>query len=298
MTQEIDNAIADYLHYIRIERGLSDNTIKSYQQDLKQFSVYMTAENLNLNVVDHVVILTWLNQLRELNKSNNSVIRMVTSLRKFFGYLLQENVIRHNPMSDVKPPKKAEHLPAVLSVAEIDALLQVPTEKTALGLRNRALIEVMYATGLRVSELVNLKMSDLHLQLGLIQTIGKGDKERIIPIGEIATEWLERYFSHSRLTLLKDKVSPFVFLNDRGTQLSRQGVWKIIKNLVSAAGIDKDVSPHTLRHSFATHILENGADLRIVQELLGHADISTTQIYTHISKKRLSEVYDAFHPRA
>ncbi|ADG41420.1 MULTISPECIES: site-specific tyrosine recombinase XerD [Leuconostoc] len=298
MTQEIDNAIADYLHYIRIERGLSDNTIKSYQQDLKQFSVYMTAENLNLNAVDHVVILTWLNQLRELNKSNNSVIRMVTSLRKFFGYLLQENVIRHNPMSDVKPPKKAEHLPAVLSVAEIDALLQVPTEKTALGLRNRALIEVMYATGLRVSELVNLKMSDLHLQLGLIQTIGKGDKERIIPIGEIATEWLERYFSHSRLTLLKDKVSPFVFLNDRGTQLSRQGVWKIIKNLVSAAGIDKDVSPHTLRHSFATHILENGADLRIVQELLGHADISTTQIYTHISKKRLSEVYDAFHPRA
>lgn len=298
MTQEIDNAIADYLHYIRIERGLSDNTIKSYQQDLKQFSVYMTAENLNLNAVDHVVILTWLNQLRELNKSNNSVIRMVTSLRKFFGYLLQENVIRHNPMSDVKPPKKAEHLPAVLSVAEIDTLLQVPTEKTALGLRNRALIEVMYATGLRVSELVNLKMSDLHLQLGLIQTIGKGDKERIIPIGEIATEWLERYFSHSRLTLLKDKVSPFVFLNDRGTQLSRQGVWKIIKNLVSAAGIDKDVSPHTLRHSFATHILENGADLRIVQELLGHADISTTQIYTHISKKRLSEVYDAFHPRA
>ncbi|CAM3157846.1 site-specific tyrosine recombinase XerD [Leuconostoc rapi] len=298
MTQEIDNAIADYLHYIRIERGLSDNTIKSYQQDLKQFGAYMTAEKLNLNAIDHVVILTWLNHLRELNKSNNSVIRMVTSLRKFFGYLSQEKMILHNPMVDVKPPKKAEHLPAVLSVAEIDALLQVPTEKTALGVRNRALIEVMYATGLRVSELVNLKMSDLHLQLGLIQTIGKGDKERIIPIGEVAAEWLERYFAHSRLTLLKEKVSPFVFLNDRGTQLSRQGVWKIIKKLVLAAGIDKDVSPHTLRHSFATHILENGADLRIVQELLGHADISTTQIYTHISKKRLSEVYDAFHPRA
>lgn len=298
MTQEIDNAIADYLHYIRIERGLSDNTIKSYQQDLKQFGSYMTSAKINLNDVDHIVILTWLNQLRELHKSNNSVIRMVTSLRKFFGYLSQEKIIFHNPMVDVKPPKKAEHLPAVLSVSEIDHLLQVPTEKNALGLRNRALLEVMYATGLRVSELVNLKMSDLHLQLGLIQTIGKGDKERIIPIGDVAAEWLERYFSDSRFTLLKDKISPFVFLNDRGTQLSRQGVWKIIKKLVLAAGIDKDVSPHTLRHSFATHILENGADLRIVQELLGHADISTTQIYTHISKKRLSEVYDAFHPRA
>ena len=249
-------------------------------------------------MIDHIVILTWLNNLREQGKSNNSVIRMVTSLRKFFGYLLQEGLILHNPMTDVRPPKKAEHLPSVLTVAEIDALLAVPTETTPLGVRNRTLIEVLYATGLRVSELVNLKMSDLHLQLGLIQTIGKGDKERIIPIGEVAADWLEKYFFNSRLLLLKGGESPFVFLNDRGNQLSRQGVWKIIKKLVLLAGINKDVSPHTLRHSFATHILENGADLRIVQELLGHADISTTQIYTHISKKRLSEVYDNFHPRA
>ena len=253
---------------------------------------------LQLNDIDHIAILTWLNNLREQGKSNNSVIRMVTSLRKFFGYLLQEGLILHNPMTDVRPPKKAEHLPSVLTVAEIDALLAVPTETTPLGVRNRTLIEVLYATGLRVSELVNLKMSDLHLQLGLIQTIGKGDKERIIPIGEVAADWLEKYFSNSRLLLLKGNESPFVFLNDRGNQLSRQGVWKIIKKLVLLAGITKDVSPHTLRHSFATHILENGADLRIVQELLGHADISTTQIYTHISKKRLSEVYDNFHPRA
>jgi len=298
MTHNIDNAIADYLHYIRIERGLSDNTIKSYHQDLQQFALYATTENLALNDIDHIVILTWLNRLREQGKSNNSVIRMVTSLRKFFGYLLQEKQILHNPMTDVRPPKKAEHLPAVLSLAEIDALLAVPTEKTPLGVRNRTLIEVLYATGLRVSELVNLKMGDLHLQLGLIQTIGKGDKERIIPIGEVAADWLEKYFSNSRLLLLKGNDSPFVFLNDHGNQLSRQGVWKIIKKLVLSAGINKDVSPHTLRHSFATHILENGADLRIVQELLGHADISTTQIYTHISKKRLSEVYDEFHPRA
>ncbi|CAM3064729.1 tyrosine recombinase XerD [Leuconostoc gasicomitatum] len=298
MTHKIDSAIADYLHYIRIERGLSDNTIKSYHQDLQQFALYVTTEKLQLNDIDHIAILTWLNNLREQGKSNNSVIRMVTSLRKFFGYLLQEGLILHNPMTDVRPPKKAEHLPSVLTVAEIDALLAVPTETTPLGVRNRTLIEVLYATGLRVSELVNLKMSDLHLQLGLIQTIGKGDKERIIPIGEVAADWLEKYFSNSRLLLLKGNESPFVFLNDRGNQLSRQGVWKIIKKLVLLAGITKDVSPHTLRHSFATHILENGADLRIVQELLGHADISTTQIYTHISKKRLSEVYDNFHPRA
>lgn len=298
MTQTTALAIADYLHYIRIERGLSENTIKSYRQDLQQFGDYLTTEKLALDAVDHVVVLAWLNHLRQAGKSNNSVIRMVTSLRKFFGYLAQEKLVTPNPMQDIKPPKKATHLPAVLTVAEIDALLAVPTDKTPLEIRNRALLEVMYATGLRVSELVNLKLSDLHLQLGLIQTIGKGDKERIIPIGEVAADWLTRYFSVSRLALLKGKVSPYVFLNDRGGQLTRQGVWKIIKKLVVAAGITKDVSPHTLRHSFATHILENGADLRIVQELLGHADISTTQIYTHISKKRLSEVYDQYHPRA
>ncbi len=296
--QEIDNAIVDYLHYIRIERGLSENTIKSYHQDLVQFGEYLNGEKLVLDQVDHIVILSWLNQLRDLGKSNSSVIRMVTTLRNFFSYLVREKVVAHNPMNDVRPPKKAEHLPAVLSIEEIDRLLQAPIEDTPLGLRNRTLLEVMYATGLRVSELVNLKMSDLHLQLGLIQTLGKGDKERIIPIGEIAIDWLTRYFNESRIVLLKDKESPYVFLNDRGNQISRQGIWKIIKKLVTTAGITKDVSPHTLRHSFATHILENGADLRIVQELLGHADISTTQIYTHISKKRLSEVYDEYHPRA
>ncbi|WP_349582068.1 site-specific tyrosine recombinase XerD [Leuconostoc citreum] len=298
MTQQIEYAISDYIHYIRIERGLSENTITSYRQDLNQFGMYLSQEHLLLGEVDHIVVLSWLNRLRTNGKSNSSVIRMVTSLRRFFGYLTQENMITHNPMSHVKPPKKAAHLPAVLSFEEIDTLLGVPVPSTPLGMRNRTLLEVMYATGLRVSELVNLKMSDLHIQLGLIQTLGKGDKERIIPIGEVAVDWLERYFAGARLTLLKAQESPYVFVNDRGGQLTRQGVWKIIKKLVLEAGITKDVSPHTLRHSFATHILENGADLRIVQELLGHADISTTQIYTHISKKRLSEVYDEYHPRA
>lgn len=293
-----ENYVNDYLHFIRIERGLSENTITSYRQDLKQFVSYLAHQSIQLENVDHVTILSWLNVLKQSHKSNNSVIRMVTSLRKFFGYLAQEKLLAHNPMSHIQPPKKSSHLPAVLSVEEIDRLLQVPTPVNPLGIRNRTLLEVMYATGLRVSELVNLRMKDLHLTLGLIQTIGKGDKERIIPIGEVATTWLQRYFETSRDVLLKGQESDYVFLNDRGQKISRQGIWKIIKKMVTAAGITKDVSPHTLRHSFATHILENGADLRIVQELLGHADISTTQIYTHISKKRLSEVYDQTHPRA
>lgn len=298
MGVNLTDAIADYLHYIQIERGLSLNTIKSYRQDLHQFAQYLQREQLTLEQVDYVHVLDWLNQLRQAGKSNSSVIHMVTSLRKFFAFLKQAGTIAHDPMANVRPPKKAEHLPAVLSVAEIDALLQVPTDKTPLGIRNRAMLEVLYATGLRVSELVNLKMADLHLDLGLVQTLGKGDKERIIPIGEVAVDWFEQYFDQARPALLKGRENPYVFLNDHGRQLSRQGVWKIIKKLVAQAGIQKDVSPHTLRHSFATHILENGADLRIVQELLGHADISTTQIYTHISKKRLSEVYDQYHPRA
>lgn len=294
----IEDALSDYLHFIQIERGLSVNTIKSYRQDLEQFAAYLASKKLTLIQVDYLVILDWLNLLDQRGKSNASIIRMVTSLRKFFAYLKQENMVEHDPMANVKPPKKANHLPAVLSIEEIDRLLAVPTADTPLGLRNRTLLEVMYATGLRVSELVNLKLSDLHLDLGLIQTIGKGDKERIIPIGDVAVAWFEKYLVTGRVALLKDKKSDYAFLNDHGSQLSRQGVWKIIKKLVLEAGITKDVSPHTLRHSFATHILENGADLRIVQELLGHADISTTQIYTHISKKRLSQVYDQYHPRA
>ena len=224
---------------------------------------------------------------------------MVSTLRKFFQYAtLTVQWVPVDPMTQVDPPKKAQHLPAVLTLAEVERLLQVPDTTTKLGVRNRAILEVMYATGLRVSELVNLSLDNLHLELGLIQTIGKGDKERIIPIGDIAAIWLTRYLKDIRPQLGRTQDDKVIFLNDHGHQLTRQGVWKLIKQLVKAAGITKDVSPHTLRHSFATHILENGADLRIVQELLGHSDISTTQIYTHISNKRLMTVYEKAHPRA
>lgn len=294
----LPDVMEDYLNYVQVERGLSKNTLTAYRQDLTAFVRFLNQQQKTWHDVDHLLILSFLNQMRQEQRANTSVARMVTSLRKCFAYLKREGQVDHDPMLNIKPPKKAEHLPAVLSVAEVDRLLETPDVSTPLGLRTRAMLEVMYATGLRVSELVHLKMEDLHLDLGLIQTLGKGDKERIIPIGEVAVDWVDRYLAKARPALVKDQRTATLFVNDHGRSLSRQGVWQLIKKLVQQADIQKDVSPHTLRHSFATHILENGADLRIVQELLGHADISTTQIYTHISKKRLSQVYDQYHPRA
>ncbi|WP_274458589.1 site-specific tyrosine recombinase XerD [Fructobacillus sp. CRL 2054] len=290
--------MADYLRVIQVERGLSQNTVKAYQQDLTTFTKFLEEQKKSVQQVDHVLVLTFLNQLRAKGRANTSVARMVTTLRKCFAYLKKEGIVAHDPMQNIKPPKKAQHLPAVLTIEEVDRLLDVPDLTKTLGIRNKAMLELMYATGLRVSELVNLTLANLHLDLALIQTIGKGDKERIIPVGEVAVDWLKTYLRDSRPKLLKDQKADQIFLNDHGRPISRQGVWQLIKKLVKEAGIEKDVSPHTLRHSFATHILENGADLRIVQELLGHSDISTTQIYTHISKGRLTQVYDQYHPRA
>lgn len=224
---------------------------------------------------------------------------MVSSLRRFHQFLKQEQLAQNDPMLYIDTPKKAQSLPKILSLKEVETLIMTPNENEVLGLRDRAILEVMYATGLRVSELVELKLTDLHLSLGLIQTIGKGDKERIISLGDVAIEWVGKYLRYSRTKLEKpDKRSPYLFLNHHGKKLTRQGIWKNLKGLVQKAGIKKEVTPHTLRHSFATHLLENGADLRIVQELLGHADISTTQIYTHITKQRMAKVYHQYHPRA
>jgi len=295
---EFQDQLMDYLHYLTVERGLSQNTKLSYQQDLVKFFHYLQDKKIGLIDVDRFVIMDFLKVLDDQGKARNSIIHMVSTLRKFFQFALESGWISANPMENVDPPKKAQHLPAVLTMTEVDELLALPDTSTVLGLRNRTMLEVMYATGLRVSELVNLKLDDLHLDLGLIKTLGKGDKERIIPIGDIAAKWLIQYINEGRPKQGKQQDAKVVFLNDHGRQLTRQGVWKLIKQWVKDAGITKDVSPHTLRHSFATHILENGADLRIVQELLGHADISTTQIYTHISDKRLTQVYNKSHPRA
>lgn len=292
--------IIDYLHYLTIERGLSQNTRKSYERDLEQYLTFLTEQHIkDWQAVDRVLILSFLQQLQQSGKSSATIIRMVSSLRRFHQFLRQERFTDHDPMQHIDSPKKQQKLPDTLSLSEVERLIETPDTKEVLGIRDRVILEVMYATGLRVSELIGLQLKDLHLSMGLLQTTGKGDKERIVPLGDLAIQWIETYLEEARPFLTrKHPEESHLFVNNHGKQLSRQGIWKNLKALVRKAGITKNVTPHTLRHSFATHLLENGADLRTVQELLGHADISTTQIYTHITKKRMTEVYKQHFPRA
>lgn len=292
--------IIDYFHYLTIERGLSQNTRKSYERDLEQYLTFLTEQHIkDWQAVDRVLILSFLQQLQQSGKSSATIIRMVSSLRRFHQFLRQERFTDHDPMQHIDSPKKQQKLPDTLSLSEVERLIETPDTKEVLGIRDRAILEVMYATGLRVSELIGLQLKDLHLSMGLLQTTGKGDKERIVPLGDLAIQWIETYLEEARPFLTrKHPEESHLFVNNHGKQLSRQGIWKNLKALVRKAGITKNVTPHTLRHSFATHLLENGADLRTVQELLGHADISTTQIYTHITKKRMTEVYKQHFPRA
>ena len=289
----------DYLHYLKVERGLSENTIASYGIDLKLFLEYLRENEIpSFKQVNKEVIVNYMQAEKNNNKANSSILRSVSSLRKFFQYLAQEKIIEKDPMLLIDTPKKKQHLPQVLTKEEVEKLLHSPNTGQVLGLRDRAMLELMYATGLRISEIINLKLEDLHLTMGTLQTLGKGHKERIVPVGDEAIKWINRYLEEARPKLLKQKRSNYLFLNFHGNNLTRQGVWKNLKAEVRKAGIQKNITPHTLRHSFATHILENGADLRIVQELLGHVDISTTQIYTHLSNKQLADIYNRAHPRA
>lgn len=296
----MDEQVMEYLHYLLIERGLSDNTRKSYQRDLNQYLAFLHNEEIkDWQSVDRFTIVAFLQFLQEENKSAATITRMVTSLRRFHQFLRQERFVDHDPMQHIESPKKRQKLPDTLNVNEVERLIETPDTKKVLGIRDRAILEVMYATGMRVSELIGVKLNDLHLSMGLLQTTGKGDKERIVPLGDIAIQWIETYLDEARpLLCQKYPEEEHLFVNGHGTGLSRQGIWKNLKALVLKAGIMKNVTPHTLRHSFATHLLENGADLRTVQELLGHADISTTQIYTHITKKRMADVYKQYFPRA
>lgn len=296
----MEEQIVDYLHYLLIERGLSKNTRESYRRDLHQYLAYLQKEQVNSwQEVDRFMILSFLQSLQKAGKSSATLDRMISSLRRFHQFLRQERYTEHDPMQHIETPKKQQRLPDTLSLAEVERLIETPDTKDLLGLRDRAILEVMYATGLRVSELIGLKLKDLHLSIGLLQTLGKGDKERIVPLGDYAITWVQRYLEEARPQLTaKHPEEEHLFVNHHGTGLSRQGIWKNLKQIVRQAGIHKTVTPHTLRHSFATHLLENGADLRTVQELLGHADISTTQIYTHITKKRMTDVYKEYFPRA
>lgn len=287
--------IEDYLRFANLERGLSPNTINAYRQDLTSFMNYVNGEW----PTDVVSIDAFLGAQLDQGKAASSISRMISTLRKFYKWLVSEYKINADPMLKVDPPKKVMHLPLALSQSEIGDLLAAPDLTKAGGLRDRALLETLYATGMRVSELINLQLSDLHQELNLIRVIGKGSKERLVPISDYALGWIDRYLREVREKILfkSGLYSDTIFLNLHGQKLTRQAVWQLIKKYCQQAGIAKNVTPHTLRHTFATHLLENGADLRVVQEILGHSDISTTQIYTNLSQAHIMSVYQKAHPR-
>ncbi|WP_411163487.1 site-specific tyrosine recombinase XerD [Lacticaseibacillus paracasei] len=288
--------IADFIHYLNVERGLAKATQTSYQQDLITFSAWLAARKRRTFPEEFGTIQSFLKE-QNATKAPASVSRMISALRKFYRFLLREGAISADPMTKIDTPKRAQHLPATLLSQEVDALMAKPDTDKPLGLRDRAIFELMYATGLRVSEVVDLRLDQLHLAMNLLQVTGKGDKERLVPISPQATQWVDRYLQEARPKLLKRVQPKNVFVNFHGGPMTRQGIWKNLKAYIASIGIEKDVTPHTLRHSFATRLLENGADLRVVQELLGHSDISTTQIYTHLSNQHLVAVYHKTHPR-
>ncbi|GGD00174.1 site-specific tyrosine recombinase XerD [Pontibacillus salipaludis] len=289
----------DFLHYLKIERGLSQNTLMSYERDLTQYVTFLqkNTEISDVRVITRTHIMQYLHHLNDLNRSQSTIARTLSSVRAFHQFLVREQLAQSDPSLHIETPKKERKLPKILSMKEVDALLAMNAQD-ALSIRNKAMLEMLYATGLRVTELVSLKVSDLHLTMGFVRCLGKGSKERIIPLGNMAKNSVEIYLSSSRSELVKQNQTDELFVNHHGRPLSRQGFWKILKAVAKEVGVEKEITPHTLRHSFATHLLENGADLRAVQEMLGHADISTTQIYTHVSKARLTDIYRSYHPRA
>lgn len=287
------------MNFLIVEKGLALNSSKAYRRDLQRYQEYIVqVEQLSSwHEVGKAHVLAYLHYLHDLGRAATSVSRMLSSIRSFHQFLLREKLAENDPTLHVERPRLERRLPKVLSMKEVDSLLQLPASNSPLDLRNKAMLEMLYATGMRVTELCSIRLSDLHLSMGFVQCLGKGNKERIIPLGTHASEAINTYLQEGRAKLVK-KDHENVFVNHHGRPLSRQGFWKILKKLAEDARIEKELTPHTLRHSFATHLLENGADLRAVQEMLGHADISTTQIYTHVTKVRMKEVYTQFHPRA
>ncbi|SDN38905.1 integrase/recombinase XerD [Alkalicoccus daliensis] len=287
------------MNFLVVEKGLAVNSSKAYRRDLKKYQDYLQKVELlkNWEQVNKAHVLAFLHYLHDLGRASTSVSRMLSSVRSFHQFLVREKFTSADPTLHVDRPRLERRLPKVLSMKEVDTLLELPASNSPLDRRNKAMLELLYATGMRVTELCSIKLSDLHLSMGFVQCLGKGNKERIIPLGNHAVEAMEKYLNESRSQLVK-KEHEFVFVNHHGRSLSRQGFWKILKKLADDAEIEKELTPHMLRHSFATHLLENGADLRAVQEMLGHADISTTQIYTHVTKMRMKDVYTKFHPRA
>ncbi|NQT75616.1 MAG: site-specific tyrosine recombinase XerD, partial [Candidatus Omnitrophica bacterium] len=288
----------EFLSYLSVERGLSGNTLVSYRRDLAKFFDYLKSRRIaSPERITRQMITSFMLAEKDRGLSANSVSRGLACLKTFFKFLVRENKIKEDVTSVIESPKLWKKLPFTLNLDEVESLLMAPNVRDLTGARDKACLELLYATGMRASELINLKMNDINMEVGFAKCFGKGSKERIVPFGRKAKESIARYVEKSRPAFLKKKVSNFLFLTRLGKPMSRQTLWKTVKKYAREADIKKDITPHSLRHSFATHILERGADLRIVQELLGHADISTTQIYTHVSKDRLKAIHKKFHPR-
>jgi integrase/recombinase XerD len=296
---EISATITSFLTHVRVEKGLSANTVSAYRRDLVKFDVFAQKRKLSLESVTRDDLVDFLAGLYRLNLESRTVARHLVTLRNFFRFAQTQELISADPSINLESPKIRRSLPGYLRLEEVERLLEQPDSSTPLGLRDRAMLEVLYSTGLRVSELIGLRVSDLDSKVGCVRCIGKGDKERIVPVGRKALAMVDKYLRDARPKLLgKLRGSPTLFVNRRGVSLSRVGVWKILSAYGRRAGLRISLTPHMLRHSFATHLLERGADLRSVQLMLGHADISTTQIYTHVVEERLKQIYKAHHPRA
>jgi len=287
-----------FLNYLSVERGLSQNTIVSYREDLNAYIDFVKSRSIeSLSKTKKNEITDFMFQQKDRGLAANSIARRLAAIRMFYRFLVRERILKHDPTSLVDTPKLWKKIPDTLSVNEVETLLSQPNIRQTQGIRDKAILETLYATGMRVSEAVNLKRDNVNLEVGFLRCIGKGNKERIIPLGKKAIVSVQRFMGVSRPKLLKAKESEFLFLNRFGNKISRQSLWKIIKRYASLARIKKSIKPHILRHSFATHLLERGADLRSVQEMLGHSSISTTQIYTHINKERLKSIHRMYHPR-
>ncbi len=293
----IDDHLADYIAHLALERNLSPRTVESYARDIRQYTAWLADEKLAVDSVDRAALRGYLGSRRDAGLSARSSARALSSIRGFHKYLVRTGVLAIDPTSDLSSPSLWRTVPHALTPDEIDSLLAAPDTDTPLGMRDRAMLETLYATGLRVSELVGLTIDRVRLDPGFVRVLGKGSKERLVPLGGGAVAWIEKYLAGARPELDRHRV-PELFLNHRGKRLTRQGFWKILRNHGLAAGIQSQLSPHVVRHSFATHLVEHGADLRSVQMMLGHSSLTTTEIYTHVARERLRRLYDEKHPRA
>jgi integrase/recombinase XerD len=294
----MEGHVREFVNCLRVEKGLSDNTIQAYRRDIEKFAAFASERGLSTREITRSDVVDFLASLYRRRLDSRSVARHLVTIRNFFRFALLEGYIDDDPAATIESPRFRQSLPSFLSIEEVDRLLKQPDTTNIIGLRDRALIEIMYSAGLRVSELCGLRVDDLQLDPGCLRCIGKGNKERLVPVGKQALAIVRKYLRTARPELLRGHSSPYLFLNQRGSKLDRITFWKLLGAYGRKAALRKPLTPHMLRHSFATHLLDRGADLRSVQIMLGHSDISTTQIYTHVIEERLKHVYKAHHPRA